>query len=223
MARIAAFEKAAADANDPQTMAAKISEFSDRKKYNFADGLKRDLENTRAALRATEVDAVCTFGALFRFTEGQIANLNRILQNLKKANEIDFDVEVFFEGMHDAEPIRLLESFWEGDYTVDAENVFRPGRNMRDVPEDERKGRSYVKDNLTTRNVKECATCGELVTDHDRVTVRANVYHLNCIKCVQCGASPRIKADFVTFDGQLACSSECIKNYDGAHQNQARN
>jgi len=38
--RIAAFEKAAQDAADPVVMASKISEFSDRKKYNFVGGMQ---------------------------------------------------------------------------------------------------------------------------------------------------------------------------------------
>mmetsp|Transcript_8576 Transcript_8576/g.15084 ORF Transcript_8576/g.15084 Transcript_8576/m.15084 type:complete len:252 (+) Transcript_8576:107-862(+) len=223
MSRIAAFEQAAAEANDPEVMAAKISEFSDRKKYNFADGLKRDLEHTRAALRACAGDGKsCTFGALFEFTEGKIANLNRILQNLKNANEVAFQVEVFFAGPHANEPITLLDAFWDQDYTVDAENVFRPGRNFKDVEEKDRKGRSYVSENQESRGQRECTACGELVAENSRLVLRGRVFHMQCVECVVCGAHPRSKADFVTFDGEVACSSECIKLYDAAHPNQAR-
>ena len=222
---IAAFEKAAADATDPEKMAAKISETSDRKKYNFSAGLQHDVRATRAAIRevkSTKGD-FCTFGDLFKQADGKIANLNRVLQNLKKANEVSFDVEIFFEGAHTDEKIHILAQFWDEEYHVDEENCFRPGRSIKNVPEEERRGRSYVKDNLETLGVTNCAICQRQVEIQDRLTVRGKVYHLNCIECVWCKSRPREKADFVTFDGRLCCSTECIKLYDAAHVRQKRN
>ncbi|CAK9024599.1 Uracil phosphoribosyltransferase (UPRTase) (UMP pyrophosphorylase), partial [Durusdinium trenchii] len=118
--RIAAFEESARKAADPKEMQAKISEFSDRKKYNFSSGLQNDLIATRAALRAVCKDGkTAQFDDLFQYTDGRIANLNRILQNLKRAKEITFDTEIFFEGQSDDIPIILLDAFWEGEYEVD--------------------------------------------------------------------------------------------------------
>lgn len=258
--RIRAFEASASAANDPKVMASKISEFSDRKKYNFVTGMKNDLMNTRAALRKCAAEHPpgpigsdklneasksslsklvsfskrasnsvpresadrCTFGALYEYSAGQIANLNKILTNLKKAGEVSFQVEIFFQGQHDDEEIVLLAKFWDEAYTVDADNVFRPGRNERDIPEEERKGRSYVTDNLATRDQTICTTCGDQVESVFRVTIRGKVYHSTCIKCSVCGASPRENADFVTFDGKICCSTSCVANYDAAHVNQRR-
>ena len=220
--RIAAFEKAAADAVDPQVMASKISNKSDRRKYKFADGLSRDLERTRNALRVITSENYCTFGELYSFSEGRIANLNRVLQNMKLANEIRFTPECFFDGIHDDEVIELLEQFWAHAYQVDEENVFRPGRSTMDVPEEDRKGRSYVAEDRETRHVWECCTCSRRVKPEERITIRARVFHLSCISCVACGTSPRQKKDYVTFDGRICCSSECIQKYDGAHLRQRR-
>mmetsp|Transcript_20114 Transcript_20114/g.58162 ORF Transcript_20114/g.58162 Transcript_20114/m.58162 type:complete len:245 (-) Transcript_20114:184-918(-) len=235
-ARVAAFERAAAAATDPKTMAAKISEKSDRKKYAFADGLARDLANTRAALRtcaqarmSERVEDIsgrmyCTFGELFEQTGGKIANLNRILQNLRSAGEIAYQPEVCFSSMHNKEEIDPLEIFWAQDsmYEVNSENVFRPGRPTMDIPEAARRGRSYVKENLATINVKECALCGKEVAALDRMTIRNDVYHIRCIQCMVCGANPSKKADFLTFDGGVCCGTECVRMYDAAHLKQER-
>jgi len=222
--RISAFEAAAKAATDPKEMGAKISETSDRKKYNFASGLQKDVIRTRAALRncVAEGENEVTFKDLYEECDGRIANLNRVLQNLKRAKEIHFDVEIFLQGTNDRDVIRLNESFWGGQYQVDEENVFRPGREFKDVAEEERKGRSYIKDNLATMKVHECFVCGKEVSPRDRMTVRDHVYHIRCIKCVQCGSKPHNKSEFVTFDGEIACSSECIRQYDAAHLHQKR-
>eukprot|EP00516_Mucochytrium_quahogii_P011565 CAMPEP_0203784920 /NCGR_PEP_ID=MMETSP0100_2-20121128/737_1 /ASSEMBLY_ACC=CAM_ASM_000210 /TAXON_ID=96639 /ORGANISM=" , Strain NY0313808BC1" /LENGTH=244 /DNA_ID=CAMNT_0050686961 /DNA_START=653 /DNA_END=1388 /DNA_ORIENTATION=+ len=168
--RIAAFEAAAAEAADPKHMAAKISEFSDRKKYNFASGLQHDVVATREAMKAVSKDGKkCMFGQVYEFTDGQIANLNRVLQNLKKAGEISFENEVFYQGQDDLAEITFLQPFFDEMYKVDGDNCFRPGRNMRDVPEDERLGRSYVQENLDTCGVTKCFECGEEVGDQERL------------------------------------------------------
>mmetsp|Transcript_4162 Transcript_4162/g.4825 ORF Transcript_4162/g.4825 Transcript_4162/m.4825 type:complete len:230 (+) Transcript_4162:93-782(+) len=222
--RIAAFEESARKAQDPKEMALKISEFSDRKKYNFAEGMQRDLISTRAALRNASTDGLssCTFGAIYEQTEGRIANLNKILLNLKKAGEIDFKPEIFFEGRDDDEVIEFFPSFLNAEYQVDQGNVFRPGRNIKDVPEEERHGRSYVKENMESKGKTDCETCGKEVTELQRLVIRGNVFHLNCVHCIQCGGSPHEKADFVTFDGHICCSAKCVRLYDGSHQNQKR-
>jgi len=221
--RIAAFEAAAAEAADPKHMAAKISEFSDRKKYNFASGLQHDVVATREAMKAVSKDGKkCMFGQVYEFTDGQIANLNRVLQNLKKAGEISFENEVFYQGQDDLAEITFLQPFFDEMYKVDGDNCFRPGRNMRDVPEDERLGRSYVQENLDTCGVTKCFECGEEVGDQERLTIRNHVFHFHCIKCRQCNSKPREKHDFVAFDGSIMCSAECIKLYDAAHVRQAR-
>ncbi|GBG30718.1 LIM/homeobox protein Lhx1 [Hondaea fermentalgiana] len=226
-ARIAAFEKAAREALDPAVMQAKISGQSDRKKYNFSAGLQNDVRATRAALRAVCEDGdgdSCCFGDLFRHIDGQIANLNRVLQNLKREREIDFAPEIFLEGTHDAERITLLDKFWDQEYEVDHGNVFRAGDvNFKDVAQDERLGRSYVRDNLATRDEHICTVCNEEVSALDRMTVRDKVFHLRCLHCAQCGSQPRDKSERVSFDGQFVCSAECMKNYDAAHLKQARN
>jgi hypothetical protein len=221
--RIEAFERAAAEATDTQVMASKISQKSDRKKYDFCRGLKNDLMNTRAALRACSDDSgICTFGELFSYTGGRIANLNRILQNLKSAREVRFDPECFFMGVHNDQVIELLDQFWNEGYAVDEVSVFRPGWTATDVPENDRRGRSYVKENLTTMNVFHCFACAKRVKAKDRITIRACVYHIKCISCVVCGSNPRRKADYITFDGKICCSSDCVRQYDAAHVRQVR-
>ena len=222
-ARIKAFEQAAAAATDAQVMASKVSEKSDRKKYDFCAGLRNDLANTRAALRACSDDiGICTFGELFSYTGGRIANLNRVLQNLKRAREVHFEPECFFMGMHNEQEIELMEQFWKEEYIVDEASVFRQGWTAMDVPEKDRRGRSYVKENLKTMHAFHCSACTKRVKAKDRITVRACVYHLKCISCVVCGSSPRRKADYITFDGQVCCSSDCVRQYDGAHVRQER-
>ena len=188
------------------------------------------MENTRAALRACAAleaagsgrNKEVKFGDLFEYTDGQIANLNRVLQNLKKSKEIEFKVEIFFEGQHNDELITLKAAFWDQKYTINAENVFRPGRNMKDVPQEQRKGRSYESENLASSQVEKCFLCGEFVPALARVTIRGNVYHLVCIQCSVCSAQLREKADYVTFDGSVCCSSECVRSYDASHTRQPR-
>ena len=232
-AKIATFEQAAANASDPRLMACRLSEKSDRKKYAFADGLRSDLQRTRAALKSCcastshndgTATRSCTFGALYDFTEGRIANLNKILQNLKKANEVCFEPECFFDGIHNDKVIELLDGFWKEEYTVNERNVFRVvGRAaLKDTPPDERRGRSYFEENERTRNVHNCSICMQRVAEEDRITVRACVYHMKCISCVICGACPRHKADYLTFDGQICCGVACIRQYDAAHLLQER-
>jgi hypothetical protein len=229
--RVKEFEAAAAAAADAKAQAAKISETSDRSKYKYAAGMAHDLALTRAALRdlvlakGTAVGApraAVTFGELYTYQAGEIANLNKVLQNLKKAGELESKCEIFFAGKDDKQEIVLLAPFWAAEYAIDNDNVFRNKVKLVDVPEQERRGRSYVSENLASRGVHDCLKCGEDVEEMQRVTVRGKVIHMRCIKCVQCGASPRVRADFVTFDGQLACSPECIQRYDGSHQTQRR-
>jgi len=221
--RIEALNQAAANAVDPDIVAAKISAYSDRKKYAFAEGLQNDLRATRAALRSCCASrSHTTFGEVFTHTAGSIANLNRVLQNLRKAREIEFEPECFFDGVHNDEIIELRHRFWEEEYTISESNVFQPGRVSKETPENERRGRSYVTENLKTQTTHHCCVCREEVNAEDRITVRANVYHLKCISCTVCQCSPRQKADYVTFDGQLCCSVACIQKYDAAHLRQER-
>jgi hypothetical protein len=236
--RIAALERASAAAVDPVIMAAKVSDKSDRKKYDFASGLKRDLLSTRAALAAlcccsAEDDhekrgkESCTFGELFDYTGGIIANLNRVLQNLRSAGEISFVPECFFIGVNETEMIELLDKFWseEQQYVVDTNNVFRRpnGSTLKHVPQEKRLGRSYVAENLATKDLVHCTVCSEQVQPEERITIRVDVFHMKCLHCAVCGSSPRIKADFVTFDGRICCSSDCVRRYDGANVRQDRN
>jgi len=238
--RIATLEKAAADAVDPEIMASKISSTSKRvhKQYNFCLGLQHDVERTRTALLAccregggggkssTDTSSYysTTFGALFDYTGGEIANLNRVLQNLKHAQEISFRPECFFVGPHDHEIIVLQDAFfWKNNnYAVDDSNAFRR-HDDKVSPEQKRHGRSYVQENLATLHVTTCWTCQKSVLDEqDRWTIRGHVFHRACLSCVVCGSHPRSKSDFVTFDGHICCSTDCIRQYDGAHIQQER-
>ena len=221
--RIAAFEQAASDAIDPVVMASKVSSSKscDRNKYDFSSGLRHDLETTRAALRACcSDDDCCTFGTLFEYTGGEIANLNRILQNLRNADEISFAPECFFAGRHDAETICLQSKFWIESYNVE-EHVFRVPQSD-EIPA-ERHGRSYVVENLATRQVHHCRVCAGHVAVEERMTIRAKVFHRRCLHCAVCGTSPKNRSDYVTFDGKLCCGAECVRQYDGAHVQQERN
>jgi hypothetical protein len=234
--RIAAFEQAALDATDPKIMASQISsKSSDRKKYDFRSGLQRDLLKTRAALRQCvrnkqfEFCSSCTtFGQLFEHTEGQIANLNRVLQNLKRVEEIDFDPELFLVGVNDDQTIQLKQRFWKEEYIVDSENVFQRRyleQDHRIANEDStspRKGRSYIDENLATMRQKYCAACHEFVDELDRLTIRSLVYHSKCLTCTVCGSSPRQRLDYMTFDGNICCGHGCVRQYDGAHIRQQR-
>lgn len=257
--RIAALEQAAMDGEDPYIMALKVSDHSDMKKYNFCDGLQHDLEETRHALRiccdccgdSTNVNSqhATTFATLFQFTEGRIANLNRVLQNLKRAGEISFVSECFLMGMSNSyqEKIVLLPNFFESNnnevYSVSPNNVHRASRlgfvpqqdelgttsgdnnNSIDImiPREQRKGRSYEEENLATMHCQQCFTCQQEITNqNDRIAVRGNVYHLQCLTCATCGASFRRKQVFMTFDGCICCTSDCLRQYDGAHRHQNR-
>lgn len=221
-ARIAAFQQAAKDATDPVLMVKKVAAISDKAKYKFKDGMNRDLVATRAALRAVSGGSdSCCFGELYDHIDGQIANLNKVLQNLRAAGEVAFEQEMFLKGTHDDALITLLEKFYEGEYSVEDDNVFR-AREYKDVAEAERHGRSYVKENLATLGVTICATCDVEVSVLERMTVRDKVYHLRCLKCAQCGATPREKADYLSFDGQAMCSAACVSMYDASHLSQKR-
>lgn len=222
--KIAAFEQAAANTVDPRLSADKISEKSNGKRYAFADGLRRDLESTRSALKSCCAfnGTTCTFGELYEFTEGKIANLNRILQNLRKAKEIYFQPECFFDGVHNDEVIKLLDQFWNEEYVINEQNVFQPGRGAKDTPSDKRRGRSYFEENEKTRHVRHCSVCRKRVTPEERITFRACVFHMKCISCVVCGTCPKQKADYVTYDGQICCGAACIRLYDAAHLLQER-
>ena len=120
------------DKGDDGRLARKrISGRSCHKQYNFAAGLQHDVEATRKALRAcccyrnneflsttkpscsmTTTATATTFRALFVASDGHIANLNRVLQNLKRAREIDFALECFFMGYNDEQENVLLDAFF---------------------------------------------------------------------------------------------------------------
>jgi hypothetical protein len=162
----------------------------------------------------------CTFGELFTYTEGRIANINRVLQNLKRASkEIRFQPECFFMGMYDDETIEILDTFWSEEYKVDGINVFRSSvsifTNEATVPEKDRKGRttSYVEEQLETMHAFHCTSCTERAEERERITIRGRVYHdMNCLSCVVCHTSPRRKVDYLTFDGQICCSgTACVR------------
>jgi len=241
--RIATLEQAAADAVDPEIMASKMSSTSKRvhKQCNFCLGLQHDVERTRTALLAcccrcedggsggkSTADASSrrstTFGALFDHTGGEIANLNRALQNLKHAQEISFRPECFFVGPHDHEIIVLQDAFfWKNNnYAVDDSNAFRR-HDDNASPEHQRQGRSHVQENLATLHVATCWSCQKsALNEQDRWTIRGHVFHRACLTCVVCGSHPRSKSDFVTFDGHICCSADCIRKHDGAHIQQER-
>jgi hypothetical protein len=228
--RVKELEEAVLVSNDPTRMAAAVSSRHQTKRfygYDFSGGLERDLEATRDALRVCckTTEMVCTFGDLFEYTQGKIANLNRILQNLKETGEVHFDVECFFQGRHDSERIVLLEKFWErSGYRVSCETVYRPGRALVDVPLSDRCGRSYVAENIQTRAIHTCCACGQPIWNEDteRMTMRGRVYHLQCITCAVCGSSPKHKQDYVTYNGNFCCSADCVRRYDAAHVVQQR-
>jgi hypothetical protein len=251
--RIRALEEAASNAVDPEIMASKVSSRSkDRKKYDFSAGLQRDLLKTRAALYecalqnsqgkllvgdknkdhhcASSTSRIlgntttgCTFGQLFALTAGEIANLNRVLENLKQAGEISFHPECFFLGRNDDDDIVLLGAFWKQAYMVDSINVFRCSGATNSIADPKkRKGRSYVEENLATYQQQHCASCLQLVDRIDRLTIRSKVFHRQCLQCVVCGSNPRQKLYFLTFDANICCSHECVRTYDGAHILQER-
>lgn len=242
--RIAAFEEAAAQCVDPEVLANKISAKSDRKKYDFATGLSRDLASTRLALKqccsvcqaepvgdsvkesSQSLQLACAFQMLFEHTEGKIANLNRILQNLRDQREISFQPECFFRGVHDSERIVLLDKFWREEYAVTSNNVFRPENSNRTlcVERKQRRGRSYEEEILQTigRNHR-CLICGDTVSDRQRLRVRTHAYHITCLNCAVCGAKLRQRLDFLTFDGSICCGTSCVQRYDAAHLCQKRN
>lgn len=163
-------------------------------------------------------------GNFFIFTEGRIANLNRILQNLKSQGEIHFEPECFFMGVHDQEAIELLDGFWKEEYKVDETSAFRPFLSyyLKHVAHEDRRGRSYVAENLKTLHESHCSSCSKRVESRDRITIRGRVFHMKCISCVVCGASLRQKADYLSFDGQVCCSSTCVRQYDASHVTQKR-
>jgi hypothetical protein len=117
-----------------------------------------------------------------------------------------------------------LDRFWEESaYAVNADNVFHVQQLEEEPPPQEnRHGRSYVEENLATHDVYYCHECNRHVTVDERMTIRAHVFHRACLHCAVCGASPRTRSDYVTYNGKLCCSAECVRQYDGAHVKQLR-
>lgn len=273
--RVAFFEKTYNDnVVDLRTIVSKVSNKSDSKKYNFVEGLQRDLHHTRAALRAccscissrndscksgsntiqqeedeedvSTTTTMTTFRALFEYTDGTIANLNRVLQNLKSGNEICFEPECFLYGVNDNEPIVLLDLFWSQPYSVSRSNVFRKHRHQNRQQDDDdddfldwdrRRGRCLEKEvQALLRQRNHCARCNEYVHANDRVIIRANLYHASCLqfyRCACCGANLVKKSlrrggrkqspECIAFDGSVLCGTDCIRRYDAAHLRQERN
>eukprot|EP00635_Sarcinochrysidales_sp_CCMP3193_P008175 CAMPEP_0118896544 /NCGR_PEP_ID=MMETSP1166-20130328/4360_1 /TAXON_ID=1104430 /ORGANISM="Chrysoreinhardia sp, Strain CCMP3193" /LENGTH=208 /DNA_ID=CAMNT_0006835603 /DNA_START=46 /DNA_END=672 /DNA_ORIENTATION=+ len=202
-------------------MTSAVSFQSDRKKYNYAGGLQRDLLKTRAALRAVEKGGECRFGDVFTEADGAIANLTRALQNLRREGEISFEKDMLFQGVDDGRVITLKEPFFEGAYAVDKVNVFRAAAEEKDIDDAHRRGRSYDRDNDATRHLDVCATCGQPCPfGSDRIALRGAVYHFHCLSCANCGAA--LRGDYLSFDGRPCCSSACIQAYDAKHLRQAR-
>eukprot|EP00009_Paramoeba_aestuarina_P009157 CAMPEP_0201520860 /NCGR_PEP_ID=MMETSP0161_2-20130828/12955_1 /ASSEMBLY_ACC=CAM_ASM_000251 /TAXON_ID=180227 /ORGANISM="Neoparamoeba aestuarina, Strain SoJaBio B1-5/56/2" /LENGTH=240 /DNA_ID=CAMNT_0047919369 /DNA_START=25 /DNA_END=743 /DNA_ORIENTATION=+ len=228
------FKQKQEEAHDPAVLSKYISEKSDRKKYNFAGGLERDVIATRTALsilclarekRAQSIHTqqpYCTFGELFDKADedGGIANLIRVLQNLKRQKEIYFLPEMLYQHQHTHEPIYLLPAFDNGNYHVHCENVFRSTIDQKDVPLEKRLGKSHIMENLETEGKKRCHKCGEEVLGGlERVVFRGEVYHGRCLKCAHCGSGMREGTGgegglHVTFDGGPCCSVHCLQMYD---------
>ena len=224
--RLRQFEKVEEDANNEEVQAKFISDNSDRKKYNFVSGLGNDVKATRDVLtEASNGTGTCKYGDVFALADeqGGIANLSRVLQNLKKAEEIHFKPEIMFQGEHKDEVIELLPAFQESSYEVTDKNCFQKPIADTVVPHEQRKGRSYIQENQATRGVTTCHKCGEEVAAEQRLAFRGQVYHTFCLSCAQCSQPIRDKIANVTFDGKIACSAACIKAYDGIHQQQTRN
>ena len=199
-----------------------VSERSDRKKYNFVAGLQRDVEATRTVLR--RLGPVSTFGEVFQEADGLIANLTRALQNLRRAGEITFEGKMLLKGRDDDIKIALTDLFYrENKFRVTNENCFRALGVFREIPQDQRRGRSYDEENLIYKEF--CAVCGQRPEPGDRITIRDKAYHLHCLCCARCGANLRSKpspGDYLTFDAKACCSSACTKAYDAAHTQQDR-
>mmetsp|Transcript_14433 Transcript_14433/g.43743 ORF Transcript_14433/g.43743 Transcript_14433/m.43743 type:complete len:229 (+) Transcript_14433:42-728(+) len=199
-----------------------VSFVSDRKKYNYAAGLERDVSATRHALRrVTQSTNRTTFAALFREVDGAIANLTRALQNLRREGEIQFEGDMLLQGRDDDAVIELRESFYREAYHVDQENCFR---SVTSCFEGERRGRSYEAENEQTRAQSlRCAVCGEFAALGDRLAVRGRVYHFRCLRCAVCHAGLRANTqEYLSFDARPCCSSACLQRYDAAHLRQER-
>eukprot|EP00808_Paulinella_micropora_P002513 g6808.t1 len=105
----AAFQAQLQEEWDPNK---KAGEKSDRKKYDYVGGLNRDLDTLRDVLAylPTDQNGCVSFGAIFKEADrrGGIANLIKVLQNLRAAGEIDFKGQILFQGTDDNVPIRIL-------------------------------------------------------------------------------------------------------------------
>ena len=229
--------------NDEREEARKrVSGLSSSKRYNYGLGLRNDLQATRRVLQMCcqrhdpQSYYYCTFARIFAESEGKIANLNRILQNLKRVGEVSFRPECFFVGHNDTEKIWLLEPFWQslGErpsskskcYTVDASNIYRARCNHyinNQTGTQPCRRRSYEAENRATMHQSACNVCGQLVPSHNcRLTIRGQLFHVRCVRCRQCQARLRQAVDYMTFDGEVCCSPRCLQSYNGAHIRQAR-
>ena len=224
--------------DDDNQVRTRVSGISTTKRYNFGMGPQRDLLATRKALRVccqrhASHKNCCTFHELFVQSNGQIANLNRVLQNLRRTGEIDFEPECFFVGYNDTKVITLLESFRQSMATnsrsassvPDQTNLFRASHNqpfVRFTPHSKRHGQSFGLDNRLTQDQHTCQACLQWVDDPDRLTIRGRLFHYRCVQCRQCRAFLRRSVDFIAFDGGVCCSLACMQRYDGAHVHQRR-
>ena len=137
-----------------------------------SNGLQNDLRRTRIALQAIAGnDNVTAFGVLYQYTQGHIANLNQVLRNLKREQEIGFSPECFFAGIHDNFKIELWESFWKQVYTINQTNVFRARKAPIYIDQAGRNGRSYEAENAKTRHSVTCHACFQNVSANDRITI----------------------------------------------------
>eukprot|EP00339_Tiarina_fusa_P019106 CAMPEP_0117061534 /NCGR_PEP_ID=MMETSP0472-20121206/42831_1 /TAXON_ID=693140 ORGANISM="Tiarina fusus, Strain LIS" /NCGR_SAMPLE_ID=MMETSP0472 /ASSEMBLY_ACC=CAM_ASM_000603 /LENGTH=197 /DNA_ID=CAMNT_0004780233 /DNA_START=32 /DNA_END=621 /DNA_ORIENTATION=- len=192
--QVAKFTQNEIDAKREDVQSKFISENSDRKKYNFVSGLDHDVKSTRTTIsQASGNNSYCTFGDVFSLADemGGIANLSRALQNLKKTGEIYFEPEIMYQGMHKNERIEILDGFKNEGYKVTEENCFQKELAPDVVPQELRRGRSYIQENMATSNVNECCLCQAHVAPADRMTVRGKVFHVSCLSCAQCSAPIR--------------------------------
>jgi hypothetical protein len=239
--KISFWDQAVAEHTNPHVMANNISHGNRgcQTQHSFGTALQGDLVATRKALSECATgqehdgkSAACTFQTLFEHTGGQIANLNRVLQRLKSAGEVAFAPECFLTRVNDQDIIYLLETFYTPAYTVNAQTMYREDHKYpnKHVPHEERKGRSHAQDAICLKDRPHdklkwlCQTCGDLIlSQKDRVTIRSDVYHFKCVKCIVCGASLRVQKSYMTYDGNNCCGPACIRRYDGANVNQNRN
>jgi len=200
----------------------KIGEKSDRKKYNFVEGLAKDVMTTREMIdKLSEERGYTTFKEIFEESEGMIANLNRVLQNLKKSGEIDYpdEVEIFLQGQNDL--IKICPVFSSQHYIPSTENCYQKDLGG-EISIDTRRGRNYYDENLATSGVTDCSICKKHIDTVQRLVIRGKVYHRNCIKCTFCERHPSENVDFVSFDGNIFCGARCLFQYDSTHRIQER-